>query len=264
MNRQAACAFGFIIALWSLIVAPSVKSASEPLLATSDWSVKAADDLAASPPAKSDVLALLNELWSDRSGFDADDLETFRFVDLRRSGTLSLVIQQPGSRCEDGEVDVIDKDSSGFAIYSISENRFEADEIIQDLKGDGHLELVVDGTYVFQDCADYDAVFPVIYTWTGGGYADVSDRFPGFYRHRLQTLKSRLDKIKAKEQAIAANGEERWPTCPDLQDAPTPSPQDKETPAPMSARGPSINYFSVDGGRFNVTAQSAVCRSLCN
>jgi hypothetical protein len=91
-------------------------------------------------------------------------------------------------------VDVVDKTTSGFEIYSTTESRFQADNeannVVRDINGDGNFELLVDVSFISQDCATRDVTFTVIYAWTGAGYTSVSDSFPDFYRQRLQTLKA--------------------------------------------------------------------------
>ena len=86
------------------------------------------------------------------------------------------------------------------------EGRPQTDKILQDINGDGNFELVDDETLIFRDCASYEVVFPVIYAWTGAGIWQCERPLPGFYRHKLETLNSRLATIDAKKQAIAARG----------------------------------------------------------
>ncbi len=205
----------------TLCLVPTVATVADQTdLAKRDWSVKAADSLVSHLPSKESVAALLGELIaSDPSSFISDEIDSFRFVDLHRSGTLSLVVEQGASRCGGAEIDIIDKTPSGLQIYRTEEGRPQTDELIEDINKDGNFELVVDVTYVFHDCASYDAVFPVIYAWTGAGYGNVSNRFGEFYQRRLETLRSKLATIHAKKQATAARGLEGLPTCQDESDS---------------------------------------------
>lgn len=263
------CALGFQVALWW---APAAADQSD--LANRDWSVKAADGLATHPPSKESIAALLSELVAaDPSSSDADEIDSVHFVDLNHSGTFSLVVEQGAFRCGGAEVDIVDKTTTGFELYRTGgEGRPQTDKILQDINGDGNFELVDDETLIFRDCASYEVVFPVIYAWTGAGYGNVSDRFRDFYRHKLETLNSRLATIDAKKQAIAARGLEGLPTCDDESGstqaglssgdagAREGSPSATESASPPA--GGAINEIRPVGPRFSLGGQNCVPASL--
>lgn len=182
---------GLVTVLLAAVCLPKAAAAAgpkQPSLASRDWSLVAKPGLANVPPRIDDVRTLMADL-SDRQ----NEPINFRFVDLRRSGTLSLVINGAPERCIDGQLTIVDKTNSGFEIYTAEESRAAEDPVVQDLDGTGKLELVVDVTYLFRCCACPDTIFPAIYEWTGLGYQDVSDRFPGFYRKKLKALQSKID-----------------------------------------------------------------------
>lgn len=90
-------------------------------LATADWSVTSAKNLAVNPPTDdmgSAVFALVKKLDPELAQ-DYPDLCSFNaweFADLHRSGTLSLVVALSDGRfC--GQNLIIDKTASGFSEY---------------------------------------------------------------------------------------------------------------------------------------------------
>jgi len=124
---------------------------------------------------------------------------SFRFADLRRNGSLSLVAglgvpNRPSCR----DVYIIDKTSSGLEIYLSGggiDVGADVSASIKDLRQDGNLELLLDNglASIRSQCG---ASWITIYAWTGGGYTNVSDRFKDFYRQRLDSLNKKLSALR--------------------------------------------------------------------
>jgi hypothetical protein len=171
-------------------------------LASYDWSVKASPNLANRPPSMRVLVKFLNSVDSSTGGDgDIGDSESdedhigyvcsFRFADLRRNGSLSLIagIGVTGrGYCRD--VYIVDKTASGFEIYSSGGTPGDGGDItgsLKDLRHDGSLEFLIDDTLgdLQGKCA---ASWTAIYAWTGRGYTKVSDKFKDFYRQRLDSI----------------------------------------------------------------------------
>lgn len=175
-------------------------------LASHDWSVGASPNLASAPPSMKVLVKFLNALETavgedaDIGNSDSDDEHagyvcSFRFVDLRHNGSLSLVAgigvpERPSCR----DVFIIDKTTSGFELYTGGGSIGDGGDVsasLKDLKHDGRMEFVLDGSLdeQFPHCT---ARWPVIYAWAGDGYKNVSDQFKDFYRHRLDSIDKRI------------------------------------------------------------------------
>jgi len=183
---------------------------SERDLAESDWSATAKHSLANDPPSAQAVAAFLNRLAKKASIGLPTEPADFRFADLRGSGTLSLVLLGGAAHCGDARLIVIDKTSLGFEVYAGDASQNQIAQILKDLDRTGKYELVPELTLFFQDCASGGPRFPVIYAWTGVGYGNVSERFPEFYKHKLQSLESNIEAAEAELARAAAAKREAW------------------------------------------------------
>ncbi len=189
---------------------PQVSGASErparsPALASRNWSVTASPNLTQRPPSNREVqnfvagvefaLGEIDEV--DRRGIYAC---SWRFLDLRQDGFLSLVgVPCPSDRPSDIYPFVIDHNAKGFELYwspaAIGPGQTLASSL-QDLRGDGKLEFVVDdplGSIQGQCLGNWTA----IYAWTGSGYTNVSDQFKEIYQRRLATIEKILATVRA-------------------------------------------------------------------
>ena len=165
--------------------------ATEPALASMDWSVKAPNSLVKEPPSRQAVEELLQLGDTYKS---SPSLCSFTFADLRQTGTLSLVVGYDSSGrgfCND--IEIVDPTGSGFESSSLPTAAIgqgeDVSKLPKDINGDGQLELVVNmlvGGY--QGGTHCGLEWPVVFAWTGSSYADVSSQFKGFYRQTLQTL----------------------------------------------------------------------------
>jgi hypothetical protein len=172
-----------------------------PDLASADWSVKRAKVLNAE--SHDAVWKFMNDRWGNTDlSPGSGKLCAFQFADLRNSGNLSLVVSYDGGGTDDcNYVDIYDKSASGieqrgFQGYS---NGAYFDSI-QDLDGDGHLELIV-GKYsgsaeYTEDGSNCEATQSVIYAWNGHDYVDVSTRYPAYYRKELASLRKEIEAAK--------------------------------------------------------------------
>ncbi len=186
--------------------------AAQQDLTKADWSVTSPTNLAVNPPTDdmgSAVLALVRKLDPELAQ-DYPDLCPFNaweFADLHRSGTFSLVVALSDGRfC--GQNLIIDKRASGFREYPSSplSSRFSGPQV-EDLSGKG--DFVVIG---YTDFTPFNAMnthpciadFPVIYRWTGDGYADVSNQYKQYYQQQLASLKAQIDAAKAPPAATSS------------------------------------------------------------
>ena len=173
------------------LLSTRVAVATEPALASMDWSVKAPNSLVKEPPSRQAVEELLQLGDTYKS---SPSLCSFTFADLRQTGSLSLVVGYDSSGrgfCND--IDIVDRTGSGFESSSLPPAAIgqgeDVSKLTKDINGDGQLELVVNmliGGY--QGGTHCGLEWPVVFAWTGSSYADVSSQFKGFYRQALQTL----------------------------------------------------------------------------
>ncbi|HUY20673.1 MAG TPA: hypothetical protein VMV15_15775 [Candidatus Binataceae bacterium] len=180
-------------------------SAAPPDIASVDWSVKAPHNLAANRPSDGAIKAFMSEL--DGVPDQPDSICYAKFVDLRGSGTLSLVVSQSDGRfCH---LNVVDKTAGGFDVYDFNFAHFVAAPEIKHLGGDGKLELIapvdLTGYEGAQHCI---AIWDVIYAWTGSDYTDVSSQYKHYYQEDLAWLQKDISRIEAQneraQQALAA------------------------------------------------------------
>ncbi|MFZ0660662.1 MAG: hypothetical protein WAM05_18220 [Candidatus Binataceae bacterium] len=198
---RAGAAIAFLAVCCGLAIPVCAQAASSTLaqpskLASYDWSASAAPNLTTRPPPEKIVDSFLRASVGSYSDLeDSAELCSFHFADLRHNGFLTLVAgtgvaDRPSCR----DVYIIDKTASGFEIYAASGAIGAGGAIsgsIQDLRHNGNLEFILDdplGSYGNQ-CI---ATWPVIYAWTGSGYTNVSDRYPDFYRRKLDSLNNAI------------------------------------------------------------------------
>jgi hypothetical protein len=196
----------FLISLVNLLGASSA-AASQQDLRSADWSVNASHNLADYPPSSDQVWKFMNDVWIQTSG---SRLCSFRFVDLRRLGELSLVAviggNNTGPDCT--EVAVIDKDANQFELYVLAAaGNSDLARIIKNLNGDGHFELVVDDPLLYEGTkypGTCMVLWPRVYAWTGSGYTEVSSQYPKYYEGELRSINQKIATIKSAEAATPA------------------------------------------------------------
>jgi hypothetical protein len=180
--------------------------ATPPDLASLDWSVKVPHNLVANPPDDDVIKTFMTNLNDDEAY--PTGICAAHFADLHHSDTLSLVVAENDGRfCHPF---VVDKTARGFRKYSLDPAGVHTSvPKIEDLGGNGHLELIVDTEFTGYGGAQYcTASWPVIYAWTGDGYSDVSSHYKGYYKQRLANLQKLIGATEAQkeraEQASAA------------------------------------------------------------
>ena len=91
------------------------------------------------------------------------------------------------------DVDIFDKTPAGIEDYAFISSGTNFFDSIEDIKGDGNHELIVDRVFAFAGTSHCIATWPVIYAWNGAGYADVSSEYKGYYRKQLADLERQLN-----------------------------------------------------------------------
>jgi hypothetical protein len=122
----------------------------------------------------------------------------YRFADLRHSGNLSLIVSiDAGGTSGCNSSDIFDKTSSGFEYYS-SWAYFSSDSDVQDVNHDGKLELILWGPITWQSDLGMECDWPMIFTWNGEGYAEVSDQYKGYYKAYLKDLDEQIAAVSSR------------------------------------------------------------------
>jgi hypothetical protein len=173
-------------------------------LSKANWSVSTANNLATNPPSNNEILTFIEKL----RGLEGAYLQlcSAQFADLRHSGNLSLVASWSDGRFCD--VEIFDKSAAGFEVYDVDDSRRVE---VKDVDGNATLQVIADvDLTVWAGSNHCQASWPVIYTWTGDGYEDVSSKYRPFYAQRLDSLNKEIAVLSsAREQtkAIAINQE---------------------------------------------------------
>jgi hypothetical protein len=187
-----------------ILLTTSLTAASQQELRSADWSVNASHNLANNPPSSDQVWKFMSDVWTNFAG---GKLCSFRFVDLRRSGVLSLVAVFDGNNTGPDciEVAVIDKDSSRFELFvPHTADSTDVTRIIKDLNGDGHFELILENRLYYEGTkypGTCQVLWPRIYAWTGSGYSEVSSQYPKYYEGQLRSISGKITAIESAEAA---------------------------------------------------------------
>lgn len=193
---------GVFILSFLLIVPIAAANSVERELASADWSVAARYNLAKRKPTSETAWKFMTHYWGD-AWVEQGKLCSFRFVDLRHSGELSLVaLYDLGGTLDCDDLSIFDKVSGGIEEfdYDVAPVRDDnIDNAVRDLAGDGHWELVVQP----YDAVTDEDLWPSVYAWTGRNYTNVSSRYPKFYQNRLASLNKQIASLK-QEQSQAA------------------------------------------------------------
>jgi hypothetical protein len=156
-----------------------------PNVASMDWSVKAPHNLAADPPSDDAMVAFMAKLQGIPPNFV---ICSSKFADLRHASNLSLIVSAADGRFCD--LNIVDKTSSGFEMSNLQLAHYDNDVKLEDLGGDGKLELIVPTDLTGYDGAQHCiAEWPVIYGWTRGDYRDVSGLYKHYYEEELAALR---------------------------------------------------------------------------
>ena len=189
-----------LLLLWYLSLAPTTAAWPQPDLASADWSVNAPRSLAKDPPPGQSVWEFVNHFWEE--SLASGELCSFRFVDLRHSGGLSLVtVYDGGGTTACNQLTIFDRNPAGIEAYDYSGSLATTDvkEVVTDINGDGRFELVAPlgaASYCSSD-------WPSVYSWTGNGYTNVSSQYPSYYRAWLASLKKEIAKLETERERVA-------------------------------------------------------------
>jgi hypothetical protein len=250
-----------MIVLFVSVTPLRAQAASSTKLASADWSVKASPNLASNPPSMKTLVSFLNAVLesagqddpdigeSDSDSEHAEYVCSFAFKDLRRDGSFSLIVglgvpQRPSCR----DITIIDKTPKGFETYGITGAIGAGSAVsdsIKDLNKDGRLEFILDDP-IGELTNKCQATRPVVYAWTGNGYAKVSKDFRNFYQHELDSIDKKIAAYGADDpegdklclQAEAAIVGESVGTSPDA--------GFKEAMALVSSNETARRYFGID------------------
>lgn len=194
-------------------------------LVSADWSPKQAQTLNTLPERT--VWDFVGGAFRGGSGRVCD----FRFADLRRSSTLSLVtvVDLGGTGgCAWTEIfDKTDNVASGFVNSSIPAGPAgNLRDAIQDIGHDGNLELVLSGTLAEDESQHFECItgWPMIFAWTGSNYTDVSSQYKGYYESYLKSLKKRIAGSSAAQEAQEKAARQTPASLPGVGDSPPTAP----------------------------------------
>ena len=168
---------------------------------------------------KADVKRFLNEFVNEgaTSGpeFVGDvvvHVYEYRFVDLNADGWLELVALVGGDRPSTGLVvvfqtpggaplaDRLTTTYEGFVMRELPRvDVSDLNEVLRDLDGDGTVEIVAPQPFgEIVGAAFPQAQIPEVFAWKDGNYANVSARYPEFYRDEvLPRLERQLQMLEA-------------------------------------------------------------------
>jgi hypothetical protein len=202
---------GFVLMTRLAVAATPLQSQFAP----ARWSVNDPHNLAKHPPAKKAVWLFINKL-GDPSINVSDltpgngELCSFRFVNLRHSGKLSLVaVYDGGGTAGCNNLTIFDMTSAGIESYDYSGALGSDDaKVAKDINGDGHFEIVpYDRLTPLGENLDWTDEWPSVYAWTGNGYTNVSSHYPRYYRTWLVSLKKEIVKLERERAYVAHEAE---------------------------------------------------------
>ena len=242
--------------------------AAPPALASADWSVNGARNLASNTPS----LDAVQDFYDRAFGIEESFVKVceFRFADLRNSGNLSLIVTaDPGGRQspECNELDIFDRTPTRFELYNTDATYGQdlANSVL-DINHDGRHELILwgdllnaTGYYDSKRVSEVgcDAEWPLVFAWTGNGYSEVGDQHKDYYRKYLKSLERQIAAYSSEsglaavqtanpappsrviELSIGPSGE--GPAAVGVI-APAPSPKAAPTPDYWEARRARLDY----------------------
>ena len=206
-NKLAALVATFGWAFCFLPLAAGAETAAaKPLdLATTDWSVNSAHNLASNPPPADSVQAFVYAVLGGGAVYGMNKVCDYRFADLRHSGNLSLIVSPDAGRgCN--QTCILDKTPTGFQAYCTFAAADDLRDSIRDINHDGNLELVLWGPLAPSETQGRGCEWPLVFAWTGFGYSEVSSEYKNYYEHYLDSLRKKLAAASpTAEEAEAPN-----------------------------------------------------------
>jgi hypothetical protein len=179
------------------------------------WSVKASHNFVSNPPSLDAVQAFVRRAYGSDPNQNVDRVCAFRFADLRHSGNLSLVVSIDGggtSGCNSSSI--FDKTATGLEIYT-SWAMFYGDDDIQDINHNGKQELILWSPVASADEIGEECEWPMVYAWTGDGYAESSGQYREYHKRYLKSLNEQIAAYSSRvAQASPAAGQPREAVAP--------------------------------------------------
>jgi hypothetical protein len=186
----------------ALVATSQAKDTPRPL-SSYNWSVNASPNLAAKPPPKAAVRRLMEQLDPDSGEANEQTrICSFRFVDLRHDGDLTLLVSRyDGGRGGCGDVYIVDRTAGGFEQRTVSTSLYGTDDVNQVLQEiDGEMYIVDEDDFASYDAGEPSAAgrtygcvagWTRIYHWDGRDYSNlgVKPRFRQFYEHETESLR---------------------------------------------------------------------------
>jgi len=181
------------------------------------WTDDSATSLAVALPDKSAVTQFIRDLLNHSDQFEFANVGEYQFVDLERSGILSLVCTLDfGGRSLHTMILVVTKRGNEFIRDQVESNGWEIDALEQrivDLRNDGYKEVLVtrlDGQY---RGARPTPTFTDVFKVEGGRLVKADHEFPEYYeRTVLPDLRKKLDglvKQQPSQDPLAENNRQK-------------------------------------------------------
>jgi hypothetical protein len=250
MNKLIIAAVGLLICVYASF-AGAYTTVPDTGLLSGDWSVKETAKLNAEP--KDAVWKFINDQSGNSDLSPANGkLCYFKFVDLRHSGELSLVVADDnGGTAECNDVEILDKTRAGIEDYDFNQAGMSSYESIEEINGDGNHELVVNRIFDSGGIDHCTATWPVIYAWTGNNYSDVSRDYKGYYKQQLASLQKQIAAAEAQKElaeegssaenaGLTASADSEVAVGQQSGDESPPS-----APPPTGEHGPSASFSAV-------------------
>lgn len=192
MNKIVAVTFCLTFSL-SMPIAVNA-GAAPPALASAAWSVNGAYNLASNPPSLAAVQAFEHRAFgvTDESG--PDKVCEFRFADFRHSGNLSLIVTADGGGTGGCNLlYIFDKTPTGFELYS-ADGAVGDDLAKSVIDHEGKNGLVLWGYLagVATNELECEADWPLVFAWTGNGYAEAGSQYKRYYEEYLSSLNKQI------------------------------------------------------------------------
>jgi hypothetical protein len=193
-----------------LLMPATLRAGSTPPLSSYNWAVDASPNLANKPPPEEVVRKFMEQKLENGESNVGTRVCSFRFVDLRRAGNLTLLVTRwDGPRGGCGGLSIVDRTMAGFEEVSGEGSDYwginDVNEVVRDINRDGKLELVFYNQFTDYEGAAGAATWPVIYGWDGNNYANLSaqPRFRPFYEQEIKRLRGEVAdarRIESKEK----------------------------------------------------------------
>jgi len=185
-----------------------------PAVASANWSVNGAHNLASKPPSLDAVQDFYDHALGVSEEFASKVCE-FRFADLRNSGNLSLIatVNPEGRQWpECNQLYIFDRTPTGFE-HRETDSAYGDDlpNSVLDINHDGRHELILWGELApfaaglfNHNGLGCDAKWPLVFAWTADGYSEVGDQYKDYYRNYLKSLNAQLAAYSPESRPAAA------------------------------------------------------------